>query len=123
MPNYDAVSYSPPAPVAAIEVRQIETGRIFGNVPMLLDTGALGEGSLSVPPGQQNWPIVHRRLDASQAKTTTRRLANFPWSAASCRRIFAIPHGHRASLDCRRLENVPSSVRSHGLWQIRLGCQ
>ena len=40
MPTYDAVRFSPPAPVATIELRETATGKISGNVPMLLDTGA-----------------------------------------------------------------------------------
>lgn len=39
MPNYDT-GFSPPAPVALTELRHPETGAVFGNVPMLLDTGA-----------------------------------------------------------------------------------
>ena len=39
MPKYDTLS-SPPAPVAVAELRHPETGALFGNLPMLLDTGA-----------------------------------------------------------------------------------
>ena len=37
MPAYDALSYDPPAPVAFVEWRNPETGRIIANVPMLID--------------------------------------------------------------------------------------
>lgn len=40
MPTYDAVRFSPPAPVATVELRDPATGKILANVPMLLDTGA-----------------------------------------------------------------------------------
>jgi len=40
MPNYDSARFSPPAPVAAIELRNPATGGFLANVPMLLDTGA-----------------------------------------------------------------------------------
>jgi hypothetical protein len=40
MPAYDAVRFSPPAPLAAVELRDAATGKTWPNVPMLLDTGA-----------------------------------------------------------------------------------
>src|SRR6266851_891190 len=40
MPTYDSVRFSPPAPVGGIELRNPATGRVWANVPMLLDTGA-----------------------------------------------------------------------------------
>src|SRR2546429_6318048 len=40
MPTYDTVRFSPPAPVGAIDLRNAATGRMWANVPMLLDTGA-----------------------------------------------------------------------------------
>lgn len=40
MPTYDAVRFSPPAPLATVELRDAATGQVLGNVPMLLDTGA-----------------------------------------------------------------------------------
>src|SRR5258707_5717042 len=40
MPKYDAVRFSPPAPLATVELRDAATGKVLGNVPMLLDTGA-----------------------------------------------------------------------------------
>ena len=40
MPTYDTVRFSPPAPVANIELRDAVSGRVSANVPMLLDTGA-----------------------------------------------------------------------------------
>ena len=40
MPTYDAVRFSPPAPIGAIDLRDAASGRIWANVPMLLDTGA-----------------------------------------------------------------------------------
>ena len=40
MPNYDTGRFSPPAPVATIELRSPANGGIRVDVPMLLDTGA-----------------------------------------------------------------------------------
>ena|SRR6266566_3247497 len=40
MPTYDTVRFSPPAPLAIIELRNAATGEILRDVPMLLDTGA-----------------------------------------------------------------------------------
>ena len=40
MPTYDAVRFSPPAAVGAIDLRDAASGRLWANVPMLLDTGA-----------------------------------------------------------------------------------
>ena len=40
MPNYDSEKFEPPAPLAKIILRNIETGAELPDVPMLLDTGA-----------------------------------------------------------------------------------
>jgi len=40
MAKYDAVRFSPPAPVASVELRQPGTTNAVSDVPMLLDTGA-----------------------------------------------------------------------------------
>jgi len=40
MPEYDAESFDPPAPVATVTLRHPATGALVSNVPMLLDTGA-----------------------------------------------------------------------------------
>src|SRR6266404_2671079 len=40
MPTYDAVGFSPPAPVGTIDLRDAASGRVWAKVPMLLDTGA-----------------------------------------------------------------------------------
>lgn len=40
MPKYDAENFDPPAPVAYVTLRHIETGKSVLNIPMLIDTGA-----------------------------------------------------------------------------------
>ena len=40
MPTYDTVRFSPPAPVGVIDLRNAANGRVWANVPVLLDTGA-----------------------------------------------------------------------------------
>jgi len=40
MPAYDAAGFSPPAPVALVDLRDQDTGAICPGVPMLIDTGA-----------------------------------------------------------------------------------
>ena len=40
MPEYDAINFSPPAPVALVSLAHPETGRAIHNIPMLIDTGA-----------------------------------------------------------------------------------
>ncbi|MFN2480289.1 MAG: aspartyl protease family protein [Pyrinomonadaceae bacterium] len=40
MPNYDSRSFTPPAPLALVLLRNPESGAVQRDVPMLLDTGA-----------------------------------------------------------------------------------
>ena len=40
MPNYDASSFDPPAPVARVTLRHPHNGAMVSDVPLLLDTGA-----------------------------------------------------------------------------------
>lgn len=40
MPKYDAIHFSPPAPVASVALTNRETQSNIANVPMLIDTGA-----------------------------------------------------------------------------------
>ena len=40
MPNYDASHYDPPAPVAQVTLRDINSGALLPSVFLLLDTGA-----------------------------------------------------------------------------------
>lgn len=40
MPNYDALHYSPPAPVAQVSLRDIGSQSLLPNVLLLIDTGA-----------------------------------------------------------------------------------
>jgi hypothetical protein len=40
MPDYDAMHFSPPAPVALMTFRNPENGKVRADVVMLLDTGA-----------------------------------------------------------------------------------
>jgi hypothetical protein len=40
MPVYDASWFAPPAPLARVTLRNPETGTIWSEVPMLLDSGA-----------------------------------------------------------------------------------
>ncbi len=40
MPNYDAVHYDPPAPVALVALRDKSGGASLQDVPLLVDTGA-----------------------------------------------------------------------------------
>ena len=40
MPAYDAIRFSPPAPVASVTFRNMATGASASGVPMLLDSGA-----------------------------------------------------------------------------------
>lgn len=42
MPTYDAMRFSPPAPVALVTLRNRDTGLVLEDVPMLLDSGADG---------------------------------------------------------------------------------
>jgi len=40
MPAYDAVQFEPPAPLARVTLRNLDTGAVWSEVPMLLDSGA-----------------------------------------------------------------------------------
>jgi hypothetical protein len=40
MPTYDATQFEPPAPLARVILRAPDTGAVWSNVPMLLDSGA-----------------------------------------------------------------------------------
>jgi hypothetical protein len=40
MPNYDKTEFDPPAPMAQVTLRNLETGAVWPNVPMLMDCGA-----------------------------------------------------------------------------------
>ena len=40
MPTYDTTHFEPPAPLAQVVLRHINTGAVRSNVPMLLDSGA-----------------------------------------------------------------------------------
>lgn len=40
MPAYDSTGFRPPAPVALVTVRSLETNQEVTDVPMLMDTGA-----------------------------------------------------------------------------------
>ncbi|MGN6368382.1 MAG: retropepsin-like aspartic protease [Phycisphaerae bacterium] len=40
MPNYDGLHYNPPAPVVHVTLREISSGALLPNVPLLIDTGA-----------------------------------------------------------------------------------
>lgn len=40
MPAYDAIRFTPPAPLALITLRNLATGASASDVPMLLDSGA-----------------------------------------------------------------------------------
>lgn len=40
MPAYDATLFDPPAPVAYVTLRNPDTGAVYSDVPMLLDSGA-----------------------------------------------------------------------------------
>ena len=40
MPTYDTTHFEPPAPLAQVILRHINTGAVRSNVPMLLDSGA-----------------------------------------------------------------------------------
>ena len=39
MPTYDALDFDPPAPVARVTLRNLHTGAIVSDVPLLMDTG------------------------------------------------------------------------------------
>ena len=62
MPNYESTSFVPPAPVASVTVRNIETGRMIDSVPLLLDTGAdvtlLPRSAGKRPPGGARAPAT-----------------------------------------------------------------
>src|SRR5882757_998691 len=40
MPKYDELNFNPPAPIASVELQNLETGESITNVSMLMDTGA-----------------------------------------------------------------------------------
>ncbi len=40
MPEYDAVAFDPPAPIAMAEVRALLNTSAIADVPLLIDTGA-----------------------------------------------------------------------------------
>ena len=40
MPSYDATGGDPPAPVAQVALRNVHSGQMVADVPLLLDTGA-----------------------------------------------------------------------------------
>lgn len=40
MPAYDATQFAPPAPLARVTLRNPDTGTVWSDVPMLLDSGA-----------------------------------------------------------------------------------
>lgn len=53
MPAYDAIRFTPPAPLALVTFRNIATGARASNVPMLLDSGA----DVSLAPRQSVLPL------------------------------------------------------------------
>ena len=40
MPDYDSITFNPPAPLARVILRNPQTGALANNTPMLLDSGA-----------------------------------------------------------------------------------
>jgi predicted aspartyl protease len=40
MPKYNEINFDPPAPVATVELKNLETNEGIKNISMLLDTGA-----------------------------------------------------------------------------------
>ena len=40
MPSYDGMGCDPPAPVAQVTLRNVHSGEMVAEVPLLLDTGA-----------------------------------------------------------------------------------
>jgi hypothetical protein len=40
MPAYDSTRFDPPAPVAAVALRNPQTSAVWSDIPMLLDSGA-----------------------------------------------------------------------------------
>ena len=40
MPAYDATQFEPPAPLARVTLRNLDTSAVWSEVPMLLDSGA-----------------------------------------------------------------------------------
>ena len=40
MPNYESAEFNPPAPMAQVLLRNLESGAVWTDVPMLIDTGA-----------------------------------------------------------------------------------
>jgi hypothetical protein len=41
MPAYDTIQFDPPAPLARVNLRNRDTGAVWSDVPMLLDSGAV----------------------------------------------------------------------------------
>ena len=53
MPAYDAIRFTPPAPLALVTIRNSATGASASDVPMLLDSGA----DVSLAPRQAVLPL------------------------------------------------------------------
>jgi hypothetical protein len=68
MPKYDSVNFDPPAPLAAVTLRNPAAGTSWENIPMLLDSGA----DVSLVPAE-----CLRRLSASIDSSKVYELAGF----------------------------------------------
>ena len=57
MPAYDSIQFEPPAPLARVTLCNLDTGAVWSEVPMLLDSGA--DITLSPPscPKQQQHKV------------------------------------------------------------------
>ncbi len=80
MPTYDGTRFQPPAPTAAVTLRNLDTGTTVADVPMLLDSGAdvtlVPQASMN-PLGLAVVPGKHYELigfDGSRSFATVVRL-------------------------------------------------
>ena len=48
MPSYDATDCDPPAPVAQVTLRNVHSGEMVADVPLLLDTGQTSHCSRAI---------------------------------------------------------------------------
>ncbi len=73
MPSYDADRFAPPAPLARVTLRSLDTRSVVTDVPMLLDTGA----DVSMVPR-----AAARDLDLPEATAGTFKLVGFDGSSS-----------------------------------------
>jgi hypothetical protein len=93
MPVYDAQRFSPPAPLAHVICKNLDTGAVLADVPMLLDTGA----DVSLLP-----QVVVNQLDLAAMPDRRYELVGFDGHVSTA------PVVRTAIIFCGR--NVPGTI-------------